>query len=126
MVMENKVTETQFTSKLTKALREQLEPGYIVWKHADGYTAGIPDISISWGRDTLWIEVKLANNPKLFEPLQMAMLKKLEGHYVIWDTKKRIGYRFHSSSAPKEGQKNPAEFGYGFKELVQNILNEVR
>ena len=117
------MTETQFTGKLVRALRKCLEPNYIVWKHADGYTAGIPDISISWGRDTLWIEVKLANNPKFFEPLQMAILRKLDGHYIIWDTKTRLGCRFSYVIALDKGQK--IELKHNFDELVQGILNEV-
>lgn len=120
------MTETQFCRKLTHALRERLGPGHVVLKHADGYTAGIPDISITWGRDTLWIEVKLASNPKLFEPLQLAMLCNMKGHYVIWDTQLKKGYRFKAYS-PMINQKVPQGFmSYSFKELVENILNEVR
>jgi len=119
------MTETQFTSRLTKALRKQLGPYHIVWKHADGYTAGIPDISINWGGNTLWIEVKLASNPKIFEPLQVAMLRKLDGHYVIWDTKTRLGCRFSYVIAPDHGQVIPVELRHNFDALVQNILNEV-
>jgi hypothetical protein len=114
--------ETRFTSKLTKVLRDKLGPAYIVWKHADGYTGGIPDISISHGRHTLWIEAKLSINRKIFEPLQMGYLKKLEGYYLIWNSKEHSGVFFPAQEAPKE------VFGYGmsFEALVNKILAEVR
>lgn len=120
------MTETQFTSKLVRALKDHLGPDFVIFKHADGYTAGIPDISISFGQRTLWIEAKLKNNPKIFEPLQIAMLRKMDGHYVIWDTKTRLGCRFSYVIAPDSGQVIPVELRHNFDALVQNILNEVR
>jgi hypothetical protein len=114
--------ETHFTSKLTKALRDKLGPTYIAWKHADGYTAGVPDISISIGQRTLWIEAKLSINRKIFEPLQLGYLKKLEGYYVIWNSKERSGVFFSALEAPKK------ELGYGmsFEALVNKIIEETR
>ena len=117
------MTETQFTSKLVRAIRERLGPGAIVFKHADGYTAGIPDISISLGRNTLWLEAKLVGNPKFFEPLQLAILEKLDGHYIFWNTKTRLGCRFLACQYNKE--EVLSRCCLSFNELVQNIINEV-
>ena len=118
------MTETQFTSKLIKELRQCL-PGSFIMKHADGYSAGIPDISISSGRDTLWLEAKLTSNPKIFEPLQFAILEKLHGHYIIWDTKSRRGCKFHAYKIFERSEVQE-RCVLDFHELVQNILNEVR
>ena len=119
------MTETQFTGKFVRALREHLGLAFIVWKHADGYSAGIPDISISCSRDTMWIEAKLMSNPKIFEPLQLAILKKLEGHYVIWDAKIKRGCRFRAEDVVSREQVQD-RCRYAFNKLVENILDEVR
>jgi len=57
------MTESFFTRKLLKALRSH--PALldaVIWKHNDASTGGIPDFSVSWGRVTLWFEVKLGRN----------------------------------------------------------------
>lgn len=112
--------ETQFTSKLVKALREGLGPDAIIFKHADGFTAGIPDITVTYRGYTMWIEAKLANNPKIFEPLQLALLRKLDGYYVIWDTKLKKGsfLGVQETSLFKDG------LMYNFKDLVTRIIEE--
>ena len=114
------MTETKFTSKLVKELRMRL-PGAMIFKHADGYSAGIPDISISWQDKTNWYEAKLIVNKKIFEPLQLAILKKLFGRYIIWDSKKRVGHIVSAFVAPVD------DFGpvYNFNDLVEQVLKEV-
>lgn len=87
------MTEAQLTYRLTRMLRLRL-PQATVFKHADGFTAGMPDVSISWEGHTVWVEVKLLNNKKLFEPLQLETLRRLRGWYLVWDTKVREGYFF--------------------------------
>lgn len=52
--------ETKLVNQLLAELRRQL-PGYVIFKHADRATFGIPDISITGCGRTLWLEVKHAN-----------------------------------------------------------------
>lgn len=49
--------EGQLTQELVRALRKKL-PNSVVFKHADGITYGIPDISVTWLGSTTWLEVK--------------------------------------------------------------------
>jgi hypothetical protein len=82
------VTESQFTGRLLIALRQAL-PGGEVIKHSDRYSTGIPDFSVSYGGRTEWFEVKLANNRRPYEPIQLARLQRLHGWYVIYNTSSR-------------------------------------
>lgn len=116
------MTETQFTSKLVKELRRRL-PGAMIFKHADGYSAGIPDISISFESKTTWWEAKMITNKQIFEPLQLAILKKLYGNYIIWNPKIKSGYIISPFMAPIiKDLTNP----YIFDNLVERILQEAK
>jgi hypothetical protein len=53
--------EKAFVRKLAIALEEAM-PGAVVWKHCDSSTAGIPDLSVTWARRTLWLEGKVIRN----------------------------------------------------------------
>lgn len=55
------MTESMFTGKLIRALKQHpaLREAWIQ-KHNDRSSAGIPDLSVSIGCGTLWIEVKVA------------------------------------------------------------------
>lgn len=52
------MTEATLTSALTKTIRGYLV-GSVVFKHADRFTAGVPDLSVTWMHRTAWVEVKL-------------------------------------------------------------------
>jgi hypothetical protein len=52
-------TEAQLTAALVRTFREHL-PRAVVFKHCDRMTAGIPDVSVTYGGLTVWLEVKLA------------------------------------------------------------------
>lgn len=52
------LSESTISGKLRKHLETAL-PGVVVIKHSDGFTAGIPDFSVTWKRHTTWLEVKL-------------------------------------------------------------------
>jgi hypothetical protein len=70
--------EAAFTAKLLKALRTH--PGLIrdavIWKHADPYSKGIPDFSISIGQKTIWFEVKVwPNRPTKLQSYYLSRLK---------------------------------------------------
>lgn len=49
--------ETQLSSRLVAQMKATMN-GAVVFKHADRSTIGIPDISCTWQRRVLWIEVK--------------------------------------------------------------------
>lgn len=115
------MTEGQFNAKLVKELRQRLGPGAVVFKHADAYTAGIPDISVTLNDRTLWLECKLTTNKKWFEPLQMAMLQKLRGYYIIWSPETKRGFQLLASQAPEENG-NWTTFAL----LVNQIIREVK
>ena len=76
--------EGQFTRELLKRLRSHaaLRDAYIV-KHANPFTAGVPDFSVSVGIRTLFVEVKRkGKNPT---KLQWHTINKLrDGCLVLW------------------------------------------
>lgn len=51
------MNEADLVQKLMKSC-QQVMPGCVTIKHFDHVTAGIPDISVTWGRRTVWVEVK--------------------------------------------------------------------
>lgn len=51
------INERNITEKLMERLRADLR-GAVVIKHADSFTAGVPDVSVSIVGSTNWIEVK--------------------------------------------------------------------
>lgn len=74
-------SETDLVQALVPAL-EFVLPKSIVFKHKDGATAGIPDISISWKR-TQWLEVKATEKADRIEHhkywgLQLLTCRRLE------------------------------------------------
>jgi hypothetical protein len=54
------MNEATHKTKLVKKGRT-LHPGYIFLRHEDLWTSGIPDISITGNKRTVWIEVKFAD-----------------------------------------------------------------
>lgn len=55
------MNESKLRSALTKSLTKEL-PRAKVLRHEDKYTAGIPDLSVTWRGYTIWLEVKYAKN----------------------------------------------------------------
>jgi hypothetical protein len=81
------VTESQFTQKLLKRMRQKFPSGWVV-KHNDMRTAGVPDWSVSHDIVTCWFESKWvadASNPPrgTFTALQWSTLYKVNGWYVL-------------------------------------------
>lgn len=70
------MTEAQLTKKLIDYVRKEL-PQAVVFKHNDRVTTGIPDLSITCGGRTLWVEVKREGN---WPPsaLQQEIVKRLQ------------------------------------------------
>lgn len=114
------MTEAEFTYKLTSKLRKLL-PEATVFKHADGYTAGIPDFSLTIHGRTSWVEVKLITNKKIFEPLQLATLKRLGGWYIVWDPHQRLAWLFRADEEPEHAMYHSDALI--FKELCDKICH---
>lgn len=49
--------EAYLKRRLVETIRKEM-PGAVVYRHEDTFTAGIPDISVTWRGSTTWIEVK--------------------------------------------------------------------
>jgi hypothetical protein len=84
--------EGQFTRELIKRLRAHhaLRDAYIV-KHANPFTAGVPDFSVSVGIRTLWVEVK--RHEKNPTKLQWHTVNKLKnGAIVVWFKGREVFY----------------------------------
>lgn len=116
-------SESQFTSKLLKALRARM-PNAVVLKHSDSFSGGIPDFSITSfdpyisEKRTAWIEVKLLGPPSvMFKPLQVEMLRRLGGAYIIWDVSVKRGYFFSA----KDVGATRAEYPLTFRQLIEAI-----
>jgi len=82
--------EARSKAELVKKLKRI--PYLVVLRHEDEFTAGIPDISISLGDRTLWLEIKRV--PYKLRELQHYTLQRLArsssdgkpaGYYVIYD-----------------------------------------
>lgn len=73
--------EGTFNEKLRKALAEHPAlRDWVVIKHCDMFHKGIPDFSISRGRTTVWVEVKMEG--KRPEKIQQHYLDKFEGFWI--------------------------------------------
>ena len=51
------MNEATLKRALVKAIKTTM-PGVVVFRHEDQFTAGIPDISVTWAGITTWWEVK--------------------------------------------------------------------
>lgn len=67
------MTESQFTVRLKRDLAAAT--GGLVLKHADRFTGGIPDLSVTVRGVTTWIEVKVDGN--VATPLQLWTMRQL-------------------------------------------------
>jgi hypothetical protein len=88
------MTEKQLTADLRKELDR---PGWLVLKHADKSTVGIPDLSVSGAGRVVWIEVKYVRPDSSVErevtkhPAQWANMRLLEhatarkAFYVVYE-----------------------------------------
>ena len=79
------MTEATLTRELLGVLERKLS-GAVVIKHADRFTIGIPDASVTWAGTTSWLEVKLvrrrprATLPKSqFPTAQLVTMDRLAG-----------------------------------------------
>jgi hypothetical protein len=56
-------TEADYTRKIVKALKQRL-PNAVTFKHADMFTMGVPDYSVTRGGVTTWFEAKHLDEAK--------------------------------------------------------------
>lgn len=74
--------EGAFCRKLKRALEAAL-PDAVVLRHVDAFTGGIPDLSVSRGARTLWIEIK--RHKEKTTKLQTHTLKRFKsGAITLW------------------------------------------
>lgn len=107
--------EGQFQLKLLRALRSHatLRDRAVIYKHADRFSAGIPDFSISIGYRTLWFECKMYGS----------VPTKLQDYYL-----KRHGDAAAVVTCSKNGREmliSPLEAVAGwmtFEQLVNEIV----
>jgi len=82
------MTETVLVSALVQTLRKAF-PSFVIFKHADKFTFGVPDISVTGRMKTTWLEVKYADPTFLSSGVQELAMKRLSatsyGWYVIYD-----------------------------------------
>lgn len=78
------MNERTVKTKIIKGLEARM-PGCVIYAHADIGTSGIPDLSISYNKKTIWLEIKNFPAPgpplslikKKFDALQLAQLLRL-------------------------------------------------
>jgi hypothetical protein len=81
------MTEAILKAALVAHLRKNL-PGFVIIRHEDRLTSGVPDISVSGNGRTTWWEVKLAPGFKSKGIQKLTLLKlSLSGYarYIIYD-----------------------------------------
>jgi len=82
------VNEKTLVGQLKTTLLIDL-PGSVVIKHADAFTSGVPDLSVTWKGKTSWLEIKYANPEIIERKIQNLMMKRLSiqgsAWYVIYD-----------------------------------------
>lgn len=102
--------EGEFNRKLKQSLcaREELR-AWAVIKHCNPYHKGVPDFSASFGKKTVWWEVKVAPN----EPTQIQLyhLKKMDGFWLQASTDGRRAFIFPN-----------VNIVLGYDELVDEIV----
>jgi hypothetical protein len=83
------MTENHLTSRLANVWREQLK-SFTVFKHADRFTHGVPDFSVSGHGIVSWWEVKYADpgfeSPGIQELTMIRLHAATKGraHYIIF------------------------------------------
>lgn len=54
----------------------------VILRHEDHYTAGVPDVSISFNNRTLWLEIKFDRLRS--RGIQRETLRRLKGYFVSY------------------------------------------
>lgn len=72
------MNETAFVSKVVKQLR--VDPRFIAFKHADRFTHGVPDVSLTGNDFTSWWEFKVADPTFDLPGIQELTCKRLDSY----------------------------------------------
>ena len=64
------MNEATLKRNLVKAIKSAM-PGAVVFRHEDQFTAGIPDISVTWAGITTWWEVKYSPIGRSSKPTKL-------------------------------------------------------
>jgi len=67
------MNEASVTARLVQAVRSL--PGFVVFKHNDAKTAGIPDVSVTARGLTTWIEVKVGETIEGRQVQEITMMR---------------------------------------------------
>lgn len=117
------MNETSIVSKLTTALRRDLKT-FVILKHADRFTHGVPDISVTGCGLTSWWEVKLANptfdSPGIQELTMLRLAKNGFARYIVFrDDPKST--RIVAPSELGHWTEIPVVLGFDFEWITQYI-----
>lgn len=89
------MTESSLTQDLLMYLKSRAR--WTVLKHCDRFTKGIPDLSVSNGIRTFWIEVKILKSGYLGHPaqfvdnkVQLKLTSDLDGWYYVYHTRDQV------------------------------------
>ena len=82
-------SESHYNSLIVKALRQRLPHG-VVFKLADTFTTGVPDIVVSLNRRTSWFEAKIIDS-KWIEGDYVTVKPKEHVPAVQWETLRILG-----------------------------------
>jgi hypothetical protein len=116
------MNESKFTQRLLRELRLKMPTAFIA-KMSDRYTGGLPDFFVALDRSVTFFEVKLSSNKRIFEPIQLETLKRLNtGMYIIWDIPLRHGDIFWATNAAE----HKLSYRLDFKGLVTTICSFCR
>lgn len=122
------IQESHIKADLVKELRASL-PRFVIIRHEDRITSGIPDISATGGGFTTWIECKFADpkfQSKGIQELTMSRLSlaAFQAIYIVWRIHKghKFTYKVHPGDIgkPFEGWTNYKE-GFDHKWIAEII-----
>ncbi len=89
------MTESDYTRQLVRALRQRL-PHAVTFKHADMFTAGVPDFSTTFKKCTNWFECKMidANRVENGHPLigkHVVVRPSKDVPAIQWENLRKLG-----------------------------------
>lgn len=118
--------EVDLVRNLIDTLRKELA-GAVVFKHADTMTAGIPDISVTWGGMTTWLEVKYQTGEAIgFRAAQDQMMIRLRligsAYYVLYEDRRGTA---RATKILDPGEMSPRFIvpGFNHKAIAEFIRN---
>lgn len=117
------MNEADLKRRLKKAIEATMR-GAVVFRHEDTFTAGIPDLSVTWGGVTSWWEVKYARIGRVAHPtkLQAYTLDQLNraGHagLIVYKETKVAGKAVFLGFAQGDAVRFP---GFAHNDVAQAI-----